>query len=333
MAKPQNGAKARALAGPNLAQGAIPQEQLEREAIERELAQQRNPSYGGIGGSGREVLHGLNAQEAEYMRQLRLEALVQQRRQETLAQLAYAQDMGGTGMGAHMHGLSHAEQQQLRQAALLRQEMMLSGGLGGSQFAGMHFMGGDHHERSSWREHELLEERLRAQRYEQQQHLASLGYGAARNPGLIAALASKGRPDLATSHVMTARSPPLSFATDPPPPPDASKGDEKSTTIPCPARGLPDEHNPATAYFKIPLDIKHGTPLVCSYYACRNSGAQVGAGPLYCFLFLCEVRIFPHLEVFVDSSSFARRAIRQFQNGISKGCMVTNRNRMMRTSY
>lgn len=263
--------------------GALQQEALEREAVERDIMQ-IHAAYGGMGshgeaGGGIGRLQAMGTQEAEYLHQLRLEALVQQRRQETLAQLALAQEMD---FNPHMVSLAQAEH--FRRAALLRQDMVLPpGGFNGMpHFTGAHALGGLS-ERSIMRERELLEERLRKERYEQQQQLASLGYGTGRNPGLIAALANKGRPEIVASLAMpaatqttTTQSSPVTKQTNIPKCKIVVKHEEDGFAIvPCPARGLPSEHNAETAYFKIRSDIKHGTPLVCSYYACRNSGAQV----------------------------------------------------------
>jgi len=55
---------------------------------------------------------------------------------------------------------------------------------------------------------------------------------------------------------------------------DVSFHDSKSTILPCRARGMPMDHNIKTAYFVIPDDIKHGTELLCSYFACRNAGIK-----------------------------------------------------------
>jgi len=256
---------------------ALQHEVLEREAVERDMMQ-LHTTYGGMGalgnvtgGGGR--LQGIGAQEVDYLHQLRLEALVQQSRQETLAQLAFAQEMD-----LNPHVFSFAQADQLRRTALLRQEMMLHGGFSAHpNFAGGHPLTGLS-DRTLVRERELHEERLRKERYEQQQHLASLGYGAGRNPGLIAALANKGRPDNVVSNGVTTSAQPslelkqvemAKFETV------QKKEDDQYTIVPCPARGLPAGHNSETAYFKITSDIKHGTPLVCSFYACRNSGAQV----------------------------------------------------------
>jgi len=50
------------------------------------------------------------------------------------------------------------------------------------------------------------------------------------------------------------------------------------TRIPCRARGMNMDHNFETAYFTISEDMKHGSPLVCSYPACRDKGVKF----LYC---------------------------------------------------
>eukprot|EP00537_Pseudo-nitzschia_pungens_P012026 CAMPEP_0172391864 /NCGR_PEP_ID=MMETSP1061-20121228/8164_1 /TAXON_ID=37318 /ORGANISM="Pseudo-nitzschia pungens, Strain cf. pungens" /LENGTH=1022 /DNA_ID=CAMNT_0013122585 /DNA_START=143 /DNA_END=3211 /DNA_ORIENTATION=- len=55
---------------------------------------------------------------------------------------------------------------------------------------------------------------------------------------------------------------------------DASFHDSQSMILPCRARGMPMDHNIKTAYFVIPENIKHGTELLCSYFACRNAGIK-----------------------------------------------------------
>ncbi|KAL3921867.1 MAG: hypothetical protein SGILL_002518, partial [Bacillariaceae sp.] len=50
------------------------------------------------------------------------------------------------------------------------------------------------------------------------------------------------------------------------------------TRIPCRARGMDMNHNFESAYFGISEDLPHGTPLVCSYPACRDKGVKF----LYC---------------------------------------------------
>jgi hypothetical protein len=110
------------------------QEALQRELLHRETLRRQQAtalmgfSGGSIGaGTGLVGLGGSNnsyaaaAQEAEYLQQLRLEALVQQRRQETLAQLALAQELG---MSPDMQAMLEAEQ--LRQVLMLRQEALLA---------------------------------------------------------------------------------------------------------------------------------------------------------------------------------------------------------------
>lgn len=257
--------------------GALQHEVQEREAAERDMMQ-LHTAYGGMGALGNATgggsrLQGIGAQEADYLHQLRLEALVQQSRQETLAQLAFAQEMD-----LNPNVFSFAQADQLRRTALLRQEMMLHGGFSAHpNFGGGHPLTGLS-ERTLVRERELHEERLRKERYEQQQHLASLGYGAGRNPGLIAALANKGRPDNVVSNgVTTSAQPSLEVKQVQTAKYDTvlKKEGDSYTIVPCPARGLPAEHNSETAYFKITSNVKHGTPLVCSFFACRNSGAQV----------------------------------------------------------
>ena len=146
------------------------QEALQREMLQREVLLRRqqqeaalmklagataitSPASGAAGG-GAAAGYGIKGdtttnsnnsslaaaqQEAEYLQQLRLEALIQQRRQDTLAQLALAQELGISPVS--MHTMMEAEQ--MRQAALMRQEALVaaatagaSGGAYGSGLAG-----------------------------------------------------------------------------------------------------------------------------------------------------------------------------------------------------
>lgn len=45
-------------------------------------------------------------------------------------------------------------------------------------------------------------------------------------------------------------------------------------SFPCRCRGLPDDHNPNTAYILIPIDVEHGQDLKCSHHICRNRGVR-----------------------------------------------------------
>eukprot|EP00339_Tiarina_fusa_P000556 CAMPEP_0117014864 /NCGR_PEP_ID=MMETSP0472-20121206/11981_1 /TAXON_ID=693140 ORGANISM="Tiarina fusus, Strain LIS" /NCGR_SAMPLE_ID=MMETSP0472 /ASSEMBLY_ACC=CAM_ASM_000603 /LENGTH=953 /DNA_ID=CAMNT_0004718533 /DNA_START=69 /DNA_END=2930 /DNA_ORIENTATION=+ len=236
------------------------QEALQREALQRRAALM---GFGGGGGGG--FPGGLQQQDAEYLQQLRLEALVQQRRQETLAQLALAQE---TGMSQDIHALFQA--QQLRQAGLMRQEMLGVSGLppGYEQLGGL----GGHlaaQEENAYLQH-LLEER------EKQAKLAALASAGGMNvAGLSAAEQqfsvpeeSRVGPDVVGSALekqKAQREPEAVIPQD-----DGSK----TTVLPCRARGMPMDHNVKTAYFVIQEDIKHGTELVCSYFACRNAGIK-----------------------------------------------------------
>ena len=58
--------------------------------------------------------------------------------------------------------------------------------------------------------------------------------------------------------------------------------------VPCRARGMPVEHNPKTAHFRISEDMQHGTELVCSFPACRRAGIK------FCYCAFCQtpVRLF-----------------------------------------
>jgi hypothetical protein len=105
-------------------QEALQRELLQREALRRQQAAalMRLSGIGGCNGlGGSNNTYAASAQEAEYLQQLRLEALVQQRRQETLAQLALAQELG---MSTDVQAILEAEQ--LRQVLMLRQEALLA---------------------------------------------------------------------------------------------------------------------------------------------------------------------------------------------------------------
>ena len=55
--------------------------------------------------------------------------------------------------------------------------------------------------------------------------------------------------------------------------------------VPCRARGMPVEHNPKTAHFRISEDMKHGTELVCSFPACRKAGIK------FCYCAFCQTPV------------------------------------------
>ncbi len=259
---------------------ALQREALEREAIERELLHRQAAlmGYGGFGG-----FQGIGGQEAEYLHQLHLEALVQQRRQEALAQLAIAHEMG---MSPDVHALLQAQQR--RQTALLQQEMLLSSGVNPdvlSQDSSIARVVGA--QDRTWSEGEQRrEETLRKEKYEQQQKLANLSFGGstvdASAAFLLKAATALSSPDLASSDTNCKGLVAPSIAKDidkqsskPKPARLAEDTESRFTMIPCPARGMPSDHNAISAFFKISDDVEHGANLVCSYYACRNSGAQV----------------------------------------------------------
>lgn len=262
---------------------ALQRESLEREAIERELLHRQATlmAYGGLGG-----LPGLGSPEADYLQQLRLEALIQRRRQEALAQLALAQEIG---MGPDLHALLQA--QQLRQAALLRQDLMLSNGVNptGSLLGQESVLTGvsEADDQALTEEEQRREMALRKDKYEQQQKLANLSFGGPPTGGGRPAKKLKTTKKIASPegvgsvtkhHDLPSITPSSNIEKK-----DLQRKKEGITiddesnivTIPCPVRGMPSDHDATSAYYKITSDTKHGADLVCSYYACRNAGAQV----------------------------------------------------------
>ncbi|KAL3945065.1 MAG: hypothetical protein SGBAC_000856 [Bacillariaceae sp.] len=235
---------------------ALHRQAMEREALEGEaMLQQRaalmSAGLGGMGGGG--------FQETEYMQQLRLEALVQQHRQETLAQLAMAQEYN-----PEAQALIAA---QLRQHAMMREQelMMASGGMANmDHMASMDQMAAALRQREGARNENAL---LRLFEERDRQHkMAAMG-GAAPAP--------------VTSIDVMAVQPPAAVAAMPMNPPTKAKDDSafalagsKVTVLPCRARGMPMDHNAKTAYFVVPEDVKHGAELVCSYDQCRNAGIK-----------------------------------------------------------
>lgn len=259
---------------------ALQRESLEREAIERELLHRQATlmAYGGLGG-----LPGLGAPEADYLQQLRLEALIQRRRHEALAQLALAQEIG---MGPDLHALLQA--QQLRQAALLRQDMMLSNVVNPSLLGQESVIAGlgETDDPALTEEEQRREMALRKDKYEQQQKLANMSFGGPPTNGGRVAKKLKTRKKFSSPEVDDPSTnnhdlPSITLSSNlekkylhPKHEGTTNEVESNVVTIPCPARGMPSDHNPSTAYYKITSDIKHGADLVCSYYACRNSGAQ-----------------------------------------------------------
>eukprot|EP00934_Nitzschia_sp_Nitz4_P004481 Nitzschia sp. Nitz4//scaffold41_size133979//85831//87850//NITZ4_003358-RA/size133979-snap-gene-0.105-mRNA-1//1//CDS//3329551503//4471//frame0 len=251
---------------------ALQREALERELLERHALQQRAALFGMAGQQG------VSSQEIEYLQQLRLEALVQQRRQETLAQLALAQEMG---MSQDLQGLVNA--QQLRQAALLRQEMLL--GNGGGIAAALAAEGGYPQglDQLSAQLGNSSEERMLIKQYleEQARQQRMLGMGlspaGASSPQMMSH-SGRGTPNMANRQAESAgvaKGKEMASGSMKGSPKVESKAPEAGTTVlPCRARGMPIDHTAKTAYFVVREDIKHGTELVCSYYACRNSGIK-----------------------------------------------------------
>lgn len=54
--------------------------------------------------------------------------------------------------------------------------------------------------------------------------------------------------------------------------PMAKGGPGGPLSVPCRCRGMPDDHNPKTAFIVIPDDVDHGQALKCSHPICRNRG-------------------------------------------------------------
>lgn len=195
---------------------ALQRQALEREALEGGTLLQQRAAMMGLGGL---VNPSFSLQEAEYMQQLRLEALVQQRRQETLAQLALSQEYG-TSPDVQAMLSAH----QLRQAALLRdQELLLGGGVAGLEQGGLRGRDGQGSENPLLR---LFEERDR------QQKLAALA-----NPAAVASSDLNKGPENSVPEI---KSPGYNRK---------SKGNSVSlaganfTVLPCRARGMPMDHN------------------------------------------------------------------------------------------
>lgn len=209
---------------------AIQREMYEREAQEREALQRRAALMGFGGFQGFQGFaqqgqgQGPPPQEAEYLQQLRLEALVQQRRQETLAQLAIAQEFG---MSQDLQSLINA--QQLRQAGLMRQDQTFGGGgmqHYADQFAALASRMGVPDENM------LLQQYLEEQR---QQKMAALA-GVASMGGYYPGAEAKHGPELVGSAYGDAAVEAETRA-------DPIRDDSKTTVLPCRARGMPMDHN------------------------------------------------------------------------------------------
>lgn len=204
---------------------ALQRQALEREAHEREaMLQQRAAQFGALGGW---MNGGLQFQEAEYMQQLRLEALVQQRRQETIAQLAMAQEYNMTPEVQGAMGF-----QQLRQAAMHRVQELMSQGGGGAGHHALEQVAALRGRNVPESENPLL--RFFEQRDRQQK------------------LAAQGAPAAGTGHDI----PPSSVNPEPvssAPKPSGSTAvamdktlslaGSKVSVLPCRARGMPMDHN------------------------------------------------------------------------------------------
>lgn len=199
-------------------------EQFQRQALEREAQRAAMMSLGSFDPLGGLVNPSLTTQEAEYMQQLRLEALVQQRRQETLAQLALAQEYGGLNPEVQALLGDH----QLRQAALLRDQALLMGGggvaaaaaAGLDQGAGLRGRDGAANENPLLR---LFEERDRQQKMASALvHPDSSGLGSPKSSSVTK---NKNRRKL-----------PIQDHS-------ISLAGSKVTVLPCRARGMPMDHN------------------------------------------------------------------------------------------
>jgi hypothetical protein len=69
------------------------------------------------------------------------------------------------------------------------------------------------------------------------------------------------------------------------PPTTANQTETSTVTLPCRARGMPDDHQFQKAHFVIPSDIQHGDELICSYPACRDAGVK------FCFCTHCRIPV------------------------------------------
>lgn len=195
---------------------ALQRQALEREALEGGTLLQQRAAMMGLGGL---VNPSFSLQEAEYMQQLRLEALVQQRRQETLAQLALSQEYG-TSPDVQAMLSAH----QLRQAALLRdQELLLGGGAAGFEQGGLRGRDGPGSENPLLR---LFEERDR------QQKLAALA-----NPAAVASSDLNKGPENGVPEIKSPGYNRKSTGNS------LSLPGAKFTVLPCRARGMPMDHN------------------------------------------------------------------------------------------
>lgn len=200
---------------------ALQQEALQQEALQRR-AQALMAHFGGVNGL---MANGIPPQEQEYLQQLRLEALVQQRRQETLAQLALAQE---ASMSQDFQALLNAQQQ--RQSALMRQELLLGGqgGAGGLQPSLDHLgaLGGRMGATEESALLQYLEDKERQQKLATPAPVVSGAFGAEAKLGA----------DLVGSSLVKSAA-------------EVERGDEaahessKTTVLPCRARGMPMDHN------------------------------------------------------------------------------------------
>jgi hypothetical protein len=210
-------------------------EAVQRQALEREALQQR-ALMGGLGG----MLPGAPFQEAEYMQQLRLEALVQQRRQETLAQLAMTQDFGMShDVQARMLGA-----QQLRQATMMRDQEMLMGATGFAPSAleqmGMSAALRGREETAGGNQLlRLFEERDRQQKLAAITRTTAVPSHDLDHPVALAAAAAK--PSVAAELIRPAlKTSELSIGVQDN---SLSLAGSKVTVLPCRARGMPMDHN------------------------------------------------------------------------------------------
>jgi len=172
----------------------------------------------------------LPLQQTEYLQHLRLEALAQKRHQETLAQLLLAQDTGGIPQDLQ----AMIQSRHLRQAAQVRQELLLANSYGipggfEQQITGLG---------SGMRDRLLLQQYLSHR--EREQKLAALGQSGGLSVG-APAMTSHPQSDTAvgstpasTEHRTSTRSSPNDAAVE---------DNSKTTVLPCRARGMPMDHN------------------------------------------------------------------------------------------
>ena len=207
-----------------LQRDALQQDALQQEALQRHALLSRL----GLGNSG------LGPQEQEYLQQLRLEALVQQRRQETLARLALTQE---AGMSQEVQAIFQA--QVLRQAAQLRQELLHGRG-GAGLLEQLGALGGG---RAGGTEEnplvQYIEEKAR------QERLAALPGG----PVVSGVLGIGGDANFGADAVGSFCVQP---AAEEQKQKEAAQDNLKTSVLPCRARGMPMDHNVKVSFIFLP---------------------------------------------------------------------------------